>query len=78
MDKLIPMINKIQDIFNTLSIPDHKIPLPQIVMVGAQVRLKGFQWNFQLILIKKFRALANHPPSNLSFANLSFQEEVEL
>lgn len=38
MDELILVINKIQDVFNTLSITSQKqIQLPQIVMVGAQV-----------------------------------------
>lgn len=38
MDKLILVINQIQDVFNTLSITSQKqIKLPQIVMVGSQV-----------------------------------------
>lgn len=42
MDKLISVVNKIQDIFNTLAISNQKIQLPQIVMVGAQVGLETF------------------------------------
>lgn len=42
MEKLITVVNKIQDVFNTLSISNEmqkQINLPQIVMVGAQVSL---------------------------------------
>lgn len=37
MDKLISLINKLQDIRNNLSISDKDIQLPQIVVVGSQV-----------------------------------------
>jgi dynamin 1-like protein len=48
MEKLIETINKLQDVFNTLGMPRDKIPqLPQIVMVGSQVRIK-------LIIFLKF------------------------
>jgi hypothetical protein len=36
MDQLIPVINKLQDVFNTVGDRD-VIQLPQIVVVGAQV-----------------------------------------
>jgi hypothetical protein len=40
LDKLIEAVNKLQDVFNTLSLDSQsQIQLPQIVMVGAQVRL---------------------------------------
>ena len=35
MDKLIPVINKLQDVFNTVG--QDAIQLPQIVVVGTQV-----------------------------------------
>lgn len=35
MDQLIPVINKLQDVFNTVG--SEAIQLPQIVVVGAQV-----------------------------------------
>ena len=35
MDQLIPVINKLQDVFNTVG--TEAIQLPQIVVVGAQV-----------------------------------------
>ena len=36
MDKLIPIINKLQDVFNAVGDPN-VIQLPQIVVVGSQV-----------------------------------------
>ena len=35
MDQLIPIINKLQDVFNTVG--SEAIQLPQIVVVGSQV-----------------------------------------
>jgi dynamin 1-like protein len=35
MEQLIPVINKLQDVFNTVGA--ESIQLPQIVVVGAQV-----------------------------------------
>ena len=35
MDQLIPVINKLQDVFNTVG--TEAIQLPQIAVVGAQV-----------------------------------------
>jgi len=39
MDNLVGAINKIQDVFNTLKVPN-SIELPQIVMLGSQVTHK--------------------------------------
>ncbi len=36
MDALIPILNKLQDVFNTVG--SESIQLPQIVVVGSQVR----------------------------------------
>ena len=37
MESLIPVINKLQDVFNTVGADS--IHLPQIVVVGSQVRI---------------------------------------
>lgn len=37
MEALIPVINKLQDVFNTVGAD--AIQLPQIVVIGSQVRL---------------------------------------
>ena len=37
MEQLIPVINKLQDVFNTVG--SEAIQLPQIVVVGTQVNL---------------------------------------
>ena len=37
MDQLIPIINKLQDVFNTVG--SEAIQLPQIVVVGSQVAI---------------------------------------
>ena len=38
MDSLIPVLNKLQDVFNTVG--HENIHLPQIVVVGTQVKKK--------------------------------------
>ena len=38
MEQLIPVINKLQDVFNTVG--TEAVQLPQIVVVGTQVKLK--------------------------------------
>ena len=38
MDALIPVLNKLQDVFNTVG--HESIQLPQIVVVGTQVKKK--------------------------------------
>jgi len=40
MEALIPVVNKLQDVFNTVGAD--AIQLPQIVVVGTQVRLLTF------------------------------------
>lgn len=42
MEALIPVINKLQDVFN--SVGTESIQLPQIVVVGAQVSNEGFNY----------------------------------
>lgn len=37
MDALIPVLNKLQDVFNTVG--HESIQLPQIVVIGTQVNL---------------------------------------
>jgi len=37
MESLIPVINKLQDVFNTVG--SEVIQLPQIVVIGTQVRI---------------------------------------
>jgi len=37
MEGLIPVINKLQDVFNTVG--SETIQLPQIVVIGSQVRV---------------------------------------
>eukprot|EP00123_Amoebidium_parasiticum_P012118 comp21132_c0_seq2/m.28575 comp21132_c0_seq2/g.28575 ORF comp21132_c0_seq2/g.28575 comp21132_c0_seq2/m.28575 type:complete len:709 (-) comp21132_c0_seq2:634-2760(-) len=36
MDQLIPVINKLQDVFNTVGLDSFELPLPQIAVVGSQ------------------------------------------
>ena len=43
MESLIPVINKLQDVFNTVGADS--IHLPQIVVVGSQVRNKIYKKN---------------------------------
>lgn len=40
MEALIPVINKLQDVFNTVGA--ESIQLPQIVVVGTQVKTKNY------------------------------------
>lgn len=42
MEALIPVINKLQDVFNTVG--SDSIQLPQIVVLGSQVRVFFFQF----------------------------------
>lgn len=39
MEALIPVVNKLQDVFNTVG--SDSIQLPQIVVLGSQVSKKG-------------------------------------
>ena len=42
MEALIPVINKLQDVFNTVG--TDAIQLPQIVVLGSQVGFDRFFW----------------------------------
>jgi hypothetical protein len=53
MDALIPVLNKLQDVFNTVG--HENIHLPQIVVVGTQVRISNlsFALNFFNLYFKQ-------------------------
>lgn len=55
MDALIPVLNKLQDVFNTVG--SEKIQLPEIVVVGSQVSSISNDFDFQLE-IHRFRVQA--------------------
>jgi hypothetical protein len=38
MESLIPVISKLQDVFSTIGYRQQEVELPQIVVVGIQVR----------------------------------------
>lgn len=44
MEALIPVVNKLQDVFNTVG--SDSIQLPQIVVLGSQVRYFQFEGIF--------------------------------
>lgn len=44
MEALIPVVNKLQDVFNTVG--SDNIQLPQIVVLGSQVRAKSNNIDF--------------------------------
>ncbi len=46
MEALIPVVNKLQDVFNTVG--SDSIQLPQIVVLGTQVKLKSFFFHTRL------------------------------
>ena len=50
MESLIPVINKLQDVFNTVGAD--AIHLPQIVVVGSQVSLNFKSWNLCFLKIQ--------------------------
>jgi len=57
MEQLIPIINKLQDVFNTVG--SEAIQLPQIVVVGSQVKISYENSSFHLseyqnIILKSF------------------------
>ena len=52
MESLIPVINKLQDVFNTVGADS--IHLPQIVVVGSQVRNKIFKNPDSMIAFEGF------------------------
>lgn len=47
MEELIPVINKLQDILNTVGADS--IQLPQLVVLGSQVDEKYFDKNFMQV-----------------------------
>lgn len=49
MEALIPVVNKLQDVFNTVG--SDSIQLPQIVVLGSQVRRNGGNQYFQLSVV---------------------------
>lgn len=49
MEALIPVINKLQDVFNTVG--SDAIHLPQIIVLGSQVSRKIYQQLWQLIFL---------------------------
>lgn len=59
MEALIPVVNKLQDVFNTVG--SDSIQLPQIVVLGSQVSRKGKKIDFFLarldffLLLEKFQ-----------------------
>lgn len=67
MEGLIPVINKLQDVFNTVG--TDSIQLPQIVVVGSQVKdcryscnVTAFQWTeCKQILLKKAETNCRRP-----------------
>ena len=59
MEGLIPVINKLQDVFNTVG--TDAIQLPQIVVVGAQVKHKVFTQITPCIDVYFFRVPARAP-----------------
>ena len=48
MESLIPVINKLQDVFNTVGAD--AIQLPQIVIVGSQSSGKRLIFRFEMLL----------------------------
>lgn len=47
MDQLIPVLNKLQDVFNTVG--HENIQLPQIVVIGTQVSFNFLHFASSLI-----------------------------
>jgi len=52
MEKLIPVINKLQDVFHTVG--QDAIQLPQIVVVGTQVSTLRFCVAFKFLPCPRF------------------------
>lgn len=44
MEKLIPIVNRLQDVFNSVGQGAGVIQLPQIVVIGTQVWELGLAW----------------------------------
>lgn len=56
MDQLIPIINKLQDVFNTVG--SEAMQLPQIVVVGTQVSKSIFKCVYFAIELNKIFSFA--------------------
>ena len=57
MESLIPVVNKLQDVFATLGRKEDQINLPQIVVVGSQSagRISGLEmWQEMVIIFLAF------------------------
>lgn len=52
MEALIPVVNKLQDVFNTVG--SDSIQLPQIVVLGTQVRSNKSKIDFSSLDFQKF------------------------
>jgi hypothetical protein len=80
MESLIPVINKLQDVFNTVGAD--AIHLPQIVVVGSQVRnffQKEIPICFQKRILQLFsRVLEKVPSLNHWLEDQFYLEELEL
>lgn len=66
MEALIPVINKLQDVFNTVG--SDSIQLPQIVVLGSQVSKEekdSQKWNWQT-QIESHSKNCTHTPGNLT------------
>lgn len=50
MEALIPVVNKLQDVFNTVG--SDSIQLPQIVVLGSQVRCVKIKIDFFSLFIR--------------------------
>lgn len=53
MEALIPVINKLQDVFNTVG--SDSIQLPQIVVLGSQVSATAKEY---IMLLKEFECIS--------------------
>lgn len=74
MDALIPVLNKLQDVFNTVG--SETVQLPQIVVVGSQVGLCRFVL-LKFTLLGSYRALVKVRWSKTSLDEIFFHAELE-
>ena len=56
MENLIPVLNKLQEVFNTTG--TETIQLPQIVVIGTQVNSTVNNMNYLNIIVTKSRSLS--------------------
>lgn len=80
MEALIPVVNKLQDVFNTVG--SDSIQLPQIVVLGSQVTLKTKKIDFSLLSLawisSKISKIENYATENISLpAVLNKSEELK-